>query len=548
MAHRWWERDPDRLKWELERFIELGLDPHHEPIGDSMVIKVRVRASGRWEEVEVVLPAFYPDAMPQTFLHGRSLNRHHSPDGLVCVFPDPEGGDWSPSWSAAEELIPRLRGLLADLEVGGHAIDSSEVPWAEPITAFYSYNQPALVLPEPLWDEDLPARRGNAWLQAFGFGSGLCRKATARVGSGVTLVDENDPALLRIGKAVDLDDLDCVAWYALDEPLRPPALGVNIADTVPLRDLETLFQRTRSDPRRALFTFMEEGPARGQRRRAWVLVQIQREDRGTYRAVGLHECQELSRSSRRVRLPGMEGLAQQHVAIVGAGSLGSPVALELAKAGVGRLTIIDDDLYDVGNAVRHALPVTAAGTPKAPVVAALASDYNPYLRVEALVSRLGYQRSPSDDVVKSLIESDLVIDTTGSTDAARAATTVRQDVGSLLISGLSYGIYGGELLIHRPDGPCFDCFKLHQDDEAIPKPPHAVRMSPLTPVGCRTPAFPGPGFSVTHFAAVVTRAAVQELGNGYLPVTADNWSVLDLHSDERRSGVADVHAECHRHG
>src|SRR5680860_745413 len=50
-VQHWWERDPDRLQWELERFRQIGLKPQHEPDGDAMVVKVRVRAAGRWEDI-----------------------------------------------------------------------------------------------------------------------------------------------------------------------------------------------------------------------------------------------------------------------------------------------------------------------------------------------------------------------------------------------------------------------------------------------------------------------------------------------------------------
>lgn len=543
----WWERDPERLQWELERFTEMGLDPVHRTDGDSLTINVRIRAAGNWENIEFILPAFYPDAMPRAHLHGPLLERHHAPGGHLCLFPDPEGADWSPSWSTADTLVCRLRKLLADLRAGDGSVTESEVPWAEPVTAFYNYNARAVVLTEPLWNLELPAQRGNAWLQTFGSGALICRKATARIGSGRTLIPEDHPTLSTVaGEAVD-DDLTCVAWYALDDPLPPPGFGTNLADVVPLRILQALFRRVKSDPRAALFTFLEEGPARGQHRRAWVLAHIDREDSTTYRAVALGQGQELSPAARHIRLPGLDHLTQQHVAVIGAGSLGSPVAIELAKAGAGQLTIIDDDDYDVGNAVRHVLPVTAAGVKKTEAVAAAAREYNPYVQAEGIFSRLGPLCRDTDEAVRALRDADLVIDTTGSTDVARTATTLRQDVGTLLIAGLSYGVHGGEILVHRRDGPCFDCFKLHQEDATIPRPPESARTDPLTPVACRLPVFPGPGFSATHLAALVTRTAVQELGTGDQPTTIDNWAIFDLRTDDKQAGVADVHPDCHRH-
>ncbi|MFA9444458.1 ThiF family adenylyltransferase [Egicoccus sp. AB-alg6-2] len=543
---RWWERDPDRLQWELERFRQVGLKPQHEPDGDAMVVKVRVRAAGRWEDIQIIFPAFYPDAMPRAYLRDRLLPRHHEPGGNLCLFPDPEGGDWSPAWSAADTLIPRLRKLLSDLQDGGEAVADSEVPWAEPVTAFYYYNAPAFILTDPLWEETLPTKRGNIWMQPLSSGAWISRKATTA--SGRPLVPEDHPALASLAGGAEPDDLICLPWYAIDDPLPPPGLATNLADVVPLQRLRALFRRVKSNPRAAFFTFLEEGPARGQQRRAWVLTQIHSEASSTYRVVTLSQGQELSRASRQIRLPGLESLAHKHVAIIGAGSLGSPVAIELAKAGIGLLTIIDDDHYDVGNAVRHVLPVTAAGVLKADGVAAAAREYNPYVRAKGITSRLGASCRDADDVVAAVGEADLLIDTTGSTDVARTAAALRRSVGGLLIAGLSYGVHGGELLLQRREGPCFDCFKLHQEDGAIPRPPAAAPATPLTPVACRMPAFPGPGFSATHLAALVTRTAIQELSGGEPEQLEENWSVYDLHTDKKHTGKAEVHEACHRHG
>lgn len=95
------------------------------------------------------------------------------------------------------------------------------------------------------------------------------------------------------------------------------------------------------------------------------------------------------RYSRHLLLPevgqaGQRKLANSSVALVGVGGLGSPAALYLAAAGVGRLTLIDPDTVDLSNLQRQVLYATAeVGQPKAEKAAARLQQLNPHIQVQA---------------------------------------------------------------------------------------------------------------------------------------------------------------------
>ena len=80
---------------------------------------------------------------------------------------------------------------------------------------------------------------------------------------------------------------------------------------------------------------------------------------------------QLLRYSRHILLDevgieGQERVLAAHALIIGAGGLGSPAALYLASAGVGRITLVDDDVVDLTNLQRQIAHTTArVGTPKA---------------------------------------------------------------------------------------------------------------------------------------------------------------------------------------
>lgn len=104
--------------------------------------------------------------------------------------------------------------------------------------------------------------------------------------------------------------------------------------------------------------------------------------------------EEIARYARQLVLPDIGGPGQQRlkaasVLIVGAGGLGSPLALYLAAAGVGRLTIVDDDAVALSNLQRQVIFATAdIGRPKAEAAAEAILSLNPHVAVHPVTARL----------------------------------------------------------------------------------------------------------------------------------------------------------------
>ena len=103
---------------------------------------------------------------------------------------------------------------------------------------------------------------------------------------------------------------------------------------------------------------------------------------------------QLLRYSRHILLDdigieGQERILAAHVLIVGAGGLGSPAALYLASAGVGHITIVDDDVVDLTNLQRQIAHTTArVGIAKVDSAAQAMLAINPDVRVTALKTRV----------------------------------------------------------------------------------------------------------------------------------------------------------------
>ena len=120
---------------------------------------------------------------------------------------------------------------------------------------------------------------------------------------------------------------------------------------------------------------------------------------------------ELERYARHIVLrevggPGQQKLQAARVLVVGAGGIGSPALLYLAAAGVGRLTVIDDDKVSLSNLQRQVLHATPdIGRPKAESAADAIHKLNPHVKVEPHAERLD-----ANNALALVAAHDLVLD------------------------------------------------------------------------------------------------------------------------------------------
>lgn len=145
---------------------------------------------------------------------------------------------------------------------------------------------------------------------------------------------------------------------------------------------------------------------------------------------------ELVRTARHAVLAGIgeEGqrrLAAAHVAVVGAGGVGSPVLLALAAAGIGTITVIDDDVVELTNLQRQlAHRVEDIGRPKtasaARAITALSPDADVLLATERL---------DSENAERLFAGADIVVDTSDSFDTRRDVAAATEALGIPLVWG-----------------------------------------------------------------------------------------------------------------
>jgi adenylyltransferase/sulfurtransferase len=179
--------------------------------------------------------------------------------------------------------------------------------------------------------------------------------------------------------------------------------------------------------------------------------------------------EERQRYARHLILPevgltGQRKLKTARVLLVGAGGLGSPVALYLAAAGVGHLTVVDPDVVDASNLQRQVLHGTAAvGRTKVESGRARLADLNPNVRVEGIATRL--DRSNALELVRA---HDLVVDGTDNFATRYLTNDACVLTGRPNVYGSVFRFEGQASVFATATGPCYRC--LYPE----PPPPGAV--------------------------------------------------------------------------
>ncbi|MDN3561097.1 HesA/MoeB/ThiF family protein [Vreelandella neptunia] len=199
--------------------------------------------------------------------------------------------------------------------------------------------------------------------------------------------------------------------------------------------------------------------------------------------------QALLRYSRQIMLPevdieGQERLQSAHAVIIGAGGLGSPAALYLAAAGVGRITIADADHVELSNLQRQIAHQHASiGLNKAHSAQASMQALNPHCHVVALD-----QHVEGEPLERLIASADVVLDCTDRFSSRYAVNAASQKAGVPLVSGAAIR-FSGQLAIFDPrntECPCYACLYPPDEsgDEALSCSESGV-MAPLVGlIGC----------------------------------------------------------------
>lgn len=523
----WTQELPERLAFELAEFKRRGLDLHPDERELSrhhrLVLSGHLADEQRGVAITIVYPDTFPYLRPQVYAPELALKRHQNPfTGNLCLL-DRSSREWNTTdtgaWLIAERL-PLLLGLLAR---GGQELRDAEAPQGEPLTSFLQTTTGAAIfIPEETLQ--IPEHVPGGTLQ-FGLGMSVPQAHAMRA------------ALLKV--SAERDNAKGKAWRTLPVPevittrfsqAKLSAPWVCLSELPDTRDPNAILEAVRRiDPQAAnprwvpadagqvalLGLLVPEEVRQGEIAQGWVFLVRLRPPRGLSgpEQVYLLRGERFSPGSLQERIPSLSGAGAKTVSLAGLGSLGGTLAMELARAQIGKLKLLDMDSVEAGNIVRWPFGLQAVGYAKAAYLAAQIQVDYPFTTPSAFTQLIGdagperVEPSEARELSSFLQGADMVLDAAAELGVSQLLADLASSAGIPMLSvWATEGGWGGGVAEIRPDGyGCWYCLQRHLADGSIPAPP-AEPASSVQPRGCGAPTFTAASFDMLQIVAQAMRA------------------------------------------
>ncbi len=536
----WWERYPGRLEHERSALQSLGIAVHENPAARADgVIKWTVEAPDAYTgqgpvRLVVTFPEFYPFLRPDVTAPDLDMSHHQHPFGKnLCLI-----GRASAAWDTENDLAWLIREQLRKaLELGNsQERGGDEEDQGEPFSDYYNYAPNAMVLVDSAWSPAAGTSGGSVVLRVASHMP--MRPGTQSLFVIDSVADPTGAQLFSMSAAVTDHYKEHPPWAArwthMPEPVKA-ADAAELWDAVEAVDgpHEGAQKLDETDFMLRLVSFPEEH-SQTITGTGWVFliqqlgqwIQLSKKDRNSgnparrapRRAPStfyIVRSGRIGTTDMRARLDPTSLRSSKKVLLIGAGAVGSVLADQLARAGIKALTIIDHDVLEPGNFVRHANNLSFVGTYKSAATAALATQVNPYLKVQAHVFAVGSGALGPDQrklLSREYDQADLIIDATAEVGVQRlSASLARQAAKPWIGVWATNGAIGGTVVHVPADAPwCFSCFEWARSDDARLVPP--ASPAPLTqPIGCAEPTFLGAGYNLTEVSVHAARTAIAAL-------------------------------------
>jgi len=545
---RWWERHPSYLAREQADLDSLGwpwlVDEQARERG-KLVIRIQAPLKGGIGELTAVFPDSYPYFPPRVQAGAGVFGRHQNPvDGTLCLLRR-EGEDWQ---AGRDTLAGLLRTQLQQIEevnapgAGQEHVAAVEDHAAEPLSIFLAYEPESVVFVPDSVPEDAHSEGRLELSQLSASASPLnssplrlaVRKVLGARGQPLAQMEVDLPA--RTGATVPGFWLRLPQRPQLEHAEQLANQLLKIAEQQCPEFAKAMQSARRGDVLVVGFLYPDEQSWR-EVRDEWLFVAVQvtvsqKRSRAVQGLPTFIRTDWAGRQTLTARAPFLRPLHEKRVLTVGLGTLGSVVAVQLARAGAGKLILIDADFLQAGNTIRWAAGLEFAGYEKSVALQLRLERDFPYTKVDGGRCRIGVHDDDYKFISESIRTADLVVDAAASHPLSRLLADLCWEWGKpyvwLTTTPRAAGGVVGRIVPGRTH--CWHCFQRAMAAGDI-RLPFDGGTEDVQPGGCSQPTFVGAGLDSDEIALLGSRLAVATLCIGVADAYPDfpwHGAVADL--------------------
>ena len=507
----WHVRYPELFDREKRLLFGLGYQLDTTALASGLVHFIGRSMTDPRRTIVIRYPEGYPSFAPTVLSpldNVPPLVRHHSvPDGNLCCF-----GFGKERWRADKtglDAVQEAEALIA--EYGGTVpIPEDDVVPEPRISAhnLHTADAAAILIPEPFGDMGIEVLRRYTDATLI---------VTKEQNSYRGVLSELKVGVQNVRASLPL--LEHLQWMSKGQ--RRNVLFRVLDDSPPLFESFTDMKKWLSAAGLAralapkgetwvLLVFPDEGRTRHEERPAWLGLLVTNGASGhTIR------CYTVTGDDRLMRTPFGKALSNRRVVVVGCGSLGSFVAVALAQEGVGYLALVDSDIHEPGNSVRHQVGIPSFGQSKAEALAKRIHSLIPSCRVRCILQSVGHLERHGNDFYEAFGPADMIIDTTGSHATTHYLNRLCVELARpLLVVSVTNGAWSGEVFRYSPgQSGCWLCW--YGSFGSVP-PPGAPQEDLIFAPGCSQLTFVGGVADIMTVAGLAVRMSTEYLTRGYV--------------------------------
>lgn len=481
-----------------------AVDPAEKAAG-RIVIAVQYPHDGKYHILTARFPDHYPYLPLELFGLTLPPGKHICPSsGILCLMQDLQS-NWKPSDTLAGMLARQVPGIIQahlDPENADEAQEGTQR------SGQYPYHEGAVFLTE---DWDIPKEHSFGRI-LIGLEPERPGQASLR-GAVLEVLDSQGVVLARL-------DPEVATRYQTKIPGRWVRVGSPPSSEAPytqaIKIVSSVAQPKFNHNMDVVGLLFQEESSIGNMVENWLFA-IRLNNKIHAIQPLLARSESISRANLLARVETLGPLVNKKVFIVGLGSIGSMIAWQLARAGIGSLTLLDQDFVQVGNIPRWQIGLPAVGRSKAEALARNLKTNYPFVNITSHNHKIGSTNPNDMDILAtSLQEADLVIDATAEICVTHLLSDLCHTQGiSFLWATGTPGCYGGVVgrVIPGKTAGCWFCYQSQMMDGDI-IPPVMENRPGIQPKGCFHPTFTGTGFDMDEISLAAVRLATGTLCDG----------------------------------